>query len=160
MSQGYADIIYNAGLLSNPEYEVAKQYVANITAKLDVEDYVGAYLVWDAFLNGDSTPGGAWFTNVTGLTNYFNIAIDTPPDFGYFAPWVTSSEVRTALGVGNRPYSDGNLAVELALKGDVMYSQKPRLEALLTGGLKVLVYNGALDLICGAPLVSEKGAAE
>jgi len=152
MSGGYADIIYNAGLLSDVEYATARSYVANITEKIVAEDYVGAYLVWDAFLNGDSTPGGAWFTNVTGLTNYFNIAIETPPDFSYFFPWLNSTTVRAALGVGERPYLDGNLAVEIALKGDVMFSQKPNLEALLDGGMKVIIYNGALDLICGAPL--------
>ncbi len=65
---------------------------------------------------------------------------------------MTSAVVRAALGIGARPYLDGNLQVELALKGDVMYSQKPNLEALLVAGLPVLLYNGALDLICGAPL--------
>ena len=156
MSGGYADIIFNAGLLSDVEYKIAQSYVANITEAIQAEDYVGAYLVWDAFLNGDSTPGGAWFTNVTGLTNYFNIAIETPPDFGYFVPWLTSPTVRGALGVGDRPFLDGNLKVEIALKADVMFSQKPNLEAILAAGLNVLIYNGALDLICGAPLTERK----
>ena len=48
MSQGYADIIFQAGLLSVPEYAVAQDYVARITARIDDSDYVGAYLVWDA----------------------------------------------------------------------------------------------------------------
>jgi vitellogenic carboxypeptidase-like protein len=152
MQQGYADIIFNAGLLSPPEYVIAQSYVANITRYIENEDYVSAYLTWDAFLNGDSTPGGAWFTNVTGLTNYFNIASETPPQFAYYAQYVTSQAVRTAIGVGNNTYNDGNLQVELALKGDVMFSQKPRLEAILSAGKQVLIYNGALDLICGAPL--------
>ena len=152
MVGGYADIIYNAGLLSPQEYLVAQSYVANITRALDNDDYVGAYLVWDAFLNGDSTQGGSWFMNVTGLSNYFNVAIDTPPDFSYYSTFVTSPAVRAALGVGNITYNDGNLAVEIALEGDVLYSQKPRVEALLQNGVKVLIYNGALDLICGAPL--------
>ena len=60
--------------------------------------------------------------------------------------------MRAAIGVGSQPFADGNLAVELALVGDVMYSQAPRLEALLDARLKVVIYNGALDLICGAPL--------
>jgi vitellogenic carboxypeptidase-like protein len=152
MSGGYADIIFNAGLLSPREYEVAKSYTHNITAAIEAGDYVGAYLVWDSFLNGDSTPGGAWFTNVTGLTNYFNVAIDTPPDFSYPAAYVNTPAVRAALGVGAAPFNDGNLAVELALKGDGGFSQKPRLEALLAAGVRALIYNGALDLICGAPL--------
>ena len=152
MSQGYADIIFNAGLISPPEYMIAQSYVANITRLIENENYVEAYLVWDAFLNGDSTPGGAWFTNTTGITNYFNIATETPPEFGYFSQYVTSQAVRTAIGVGNIPFNDGNLQVELALKGDVMFSQKPRLEAILSAGIQVLIYNGALDLICGAPL--------
>lgn len=89
---------------------------------------------------------------MTGLTNYFNVAVDTPPDFSYPAAYVNTPAVRAALGVGSAPFNDGNLAVELALKGDVMFSQKPRLEALLNAGVRALVYNGALDLICGAPL--------
>ena len=152
MVGGYADIIFNAGLISPSEYLTAQSYVANITQKIDADDYVGAYLAWDAFLNGDSTPGGAWFTNVTGLTNYFNVATETSPAFGYYSTYVTSDAVRAALGVGNASYLDGNLAVEIALEGDVMYSQKPRVEALLQAGYAVLIYNGALDLICGAPL--------
>ncbi len=61
--------------------------------------------------------------------------------------------MRAALNIGSRKYIPSNLAVELALQGDVMYSQKMNLEALLSSGLyKVLIYNGALDLICGAPL--------
>ena len=152
MSGGYADLIFQTGLISLPEYAVAQQYVRNITAAIAAGDLVAAYLVWDAFLNGDSTPGGAWYTNVTGLTNYFNIAEETPAAYSYLDPWVNSAAVRSALGVGARPYQDGNLAVELALKGDVMFSQKPNLEALLTAGYGVLLYNGALDIICGAPL--------
>jgi hypothetical protein len=42
MSGGYADIIYQAGLLSLPEYAIAQSYVANITQKIEAEDYVGA----------------------------------------------------------------------------------------------------------------------
>ena len=152
MVQGYADMIYNAGLLSPSEYLIAQSYQDNITAQITAEDYVGAYLTWDAFLNGDSTLGGAWFTNVTGLTNYFNIATETPTEFVYYAQYVTSPAVRAAIGAGTRVFNDGNLAVELALTGDVMFSQKPRIEALLTAGLRVLIYNGALDIICGAPL--------
>jgi vitellogenic carboxypeptidase-like protein len=159
MVGGYADIIYNAGLLSPAEYDTAKAYVAAILAALDKDDYRGAYLEWDAFLNGDSTPGGAWFTNVTGLTNYFNIATETPPDFAYFVSYVTSPAVRAALGVGAAPFNDGNLAVEIALINDVLFSQKPRVEALLAAGLKVLIYNGALDLICGAPLTERYTAS-
>jgi vitellogenic carboxypeptidase-like protein len=152
MVGGYADIIFNAGLLSPAEYLTAQSYVRNITAKITIGDYVGAYKAWDAFLNGDSTPGGAWYTNVTGLTNYFNVATETSPSFGYYSAYVTSPAVRAALGVGNATYNDGNLAVEIALEGDVMFSQKERLEALLQQGFQAVVYNGALDLICGAPL--------
>ena len=106
-------------------------------------------------MNGDTTVGGAWFTNVTGLSNYFNVANDPGMAFSYFETWVTSAAVRAAIGVGSQPYADGNVAVEIALMGDVMYSQKPRVEALLQSTAptyKVLIYNGALDLICGAPL--------
>ena len=152
MQQGYPGIIYDAGLISLEDLAVAQSYSANITALLDGEDYVGAYRVWDAFLNGDTTPGGAWFTNVTGLTNYFNVASETPAEFGYFAAYVQTPAVRAAIGVGAHPFNDGNVAVEVALIGDVLFSQKPRVEALLQSGFKVLIYNGALDLICGAPL--------
>ena len=133
MQAGYPEIIFNAGLISLENLAVAQNYSARITEALDGDDYVGAYLIWDAFLNGDSTPGGAWFTNVTGLTNYFNVATETPPEFGFFVSYVTSPAVRSAIGVGNAKYNDGNLAVELALVGDVMFSQKPRVEALLQG---------------------------
>jgi vitellogenic carboxypeptidase-like protein len=60
--------------------------------------------------------------------------------------------VRAALGVGSIPYQDGNTQVEISLGGDVMFSQKDNLAFLLSSGIKVLLYNGALDIICGAPL--------
>ena len=41
MQGGYADIIFNAGLLSPPEYLIAQSYVANITFAIEQEDYVG-----------------------------------------------------------------------------------------------------------------------
>lgn len=152
MSSGYADAIFNAGLIDDREYLVAQSYVANISAALAEEDYLRAYLVWDAFLNGDSTPGGSWFDNVTGGVNYYNVASELPASFSNFVPYVSSPSVRAAIHVGNQPFADGNIAVELALKRDVMYTQVPRLEALLTAGYDVLIYNGALDIICGAPL--------
>ena len=127
--------------------------LANITTAIDAGDYVGAYLVWDAFLNGDAHPGGAWFANVTGGVNYYNIATDMSPALDWYTAYVTSAAVRTAIGVGaQQPYADGNPLVEQALQGDVMFSQRPQLESLLQQGYNVLVYNGALDLICGAPL--------
>ena len=151
MSKGYADEIFNAGLISDMDYAVAQSYVANITGFLDAGDYKNAYLTWDAFLNGDSTPGGAWFTNVTGGVNYYNIANELPASFDYYGPYVTSDLVRAAIGVGTTPFGNGD--VEGALILDVMYSQKERVEALLQHGYAVLIFNGALDLICGAPLV-------
>jgi hypothetical protein len=75
MSSGYADEIYNAGLISWEDYGVAQSYVANITSAINNKDFVGAYLIWDAFLNGDATPGGAWFNNVTGGVNYYSFAV-------------------------------------------------------------------------------------
>jgi hypothetical protein len=42
MSQGYADAIYNAGLISGEDYVVAQSYVANITARIQADDFVGA----------------------------------------------------------------------------------------------------------------------
>jgi vitellogenic carboxypeptidase-like protein len=74
------------------------------------------------------------------------------PSLNYYSSYVVSDAVRQAIGVGLLPYVDGNPLVEQALRGDVMFTQKPRLEALLQSGLNVLIYNGALDLICGAPL--------
>ena len=103
MQAGYPEIIFNAGLISLENLAVALNYSARITEALDGDDYVGAYLIWDAFLNGDSTPGGAWFTNVTGLTNYFNVATETPPEFGFFVSYVTSPAVRTALAWARSP---------------------------------------------------------
>ena len=42
MSAGYADAIYNAGLISWDDYAVAQSYVANISARLAADDFVGA----------------------------------------------------------------------------------------------------------------------
>jgi vitellogenic carboxypeptidase-like protein len=98
-------------------------------------------------------PYGPWFMNVSGSDSYFNIVDPTtPPEFGYSDSYVTQTFVRSALGVGNTTYNDGNLQVEISLAGDIFFSQKPNIGMLLDAGYKVLIYNGVLDIICGAPL--------
>lgn len=155
MVQGYPDLMYNTGLLDDMDYLVAKSYVANITALLNQNDYINSYHLWDAFLNGDTTVGGAWFANVTGLSDYFNYAeVSQPVEFGYSSQYMTQQFVRDAIGVGNQPFQDGNVNVEINLFGDVLLSQKFNIASLLTGGIKVMLYNGHLDIICGAILTN------
>ena len=106
-------------------------------------------------LNGDFYPYPTFYTNHTGLTNYFNFE---QGDCGScevekYGDWVTSDDVRNRIGVGNIPYFDFNETVEENLKEDWMRGVVDMLVPLMESkDIKVLIYSGQNDIILGPPL--------
>jgi len=71
-------------------------------------------------------------------------------DFSNVATYLDRAEVRAALGVGQRKWSDCNHVVALGfeLSGDWMQSYEKKLPDQLGDGVRVLIYAGDQDYIC------------
>ncbi|XP_028836518.1 putative serine carboxypeptidase CPVL [Denticeps clupeoides] len=151
MLGGYGDFLYQTGMVD----ELQKQYVDQQTdlgvRYIQQQKWVEAFEVFDSVLNGDLSPYPSFFQNATGCTNYFNyMQCQEPADQEYFSQFVTMTEVRRAIHVGNLTFNDGS-EVEKHLLQDVMKSIKPWL-AVLMDNYRVLIYSGQLDVIVAAPL--------
>ncbi|XP_035304826.1 probable serine carboxypeptidase CPVL isoform X3 [Cricetulus griseus] len=107
--------------------------------------------ILDKLLDGDLTNDPSFFQNVTGCTNYYNFleCTDTK-DQSYYGKFLSLPQVRQAIHVGNRTFSDG-ADVEKYLREDTVQSVKHWLEEIMNR-YKVLLYNGQLDIIVAAVL--------
>jgi len=91
---------------------------------------------------------------LTGMNPYdMRIKCAKPPlcyDFSNVATYLDRPEVRAALGVGTRKWSDCNHVVAIAfeLGGDWMNSFQQMLPDQLNTGTRVLIYAGDQDYIC------------
>ncbi|MEE6465955.1 hypothetical protein FKM82_006766 [Ascaphus truei] len=107
--------------------------------------------VFDALLNGDRIAFPSFYQNATGCSNYFNyLQCQEPLDQEYFGPFLSLSEVRKSIHVGNLTFHDGT-EVEKHLYSDLMKTVKPWL-AVLMDNYRILLYSGQLDVIVAAPL--------
>lgn len=122
-------------------------------AAVIAKDFLKAFNIMDALMDGDLTPDGlSYYKNVTGMNNYFNILFDnTPDDQGFFNKYLALPETRSAIHVGNLTFNDGN-TVEEYLRKDVVDSVKPWVETILDANYRTLMYSGQLDVIVAAPL--------
>ncbi|XP_078284634.1 putative serine carboxypeptidase CPVL isoform X2 [Rhinoraja longicauda] len=134
-------------------------HINNPTAKLKInfkgmaigDGLCDPEVVFDRLLNGDTVEYPSYFENVTGCSNYYNFLQCTePPDQSYFNNYLSLSEVRKSIHVGNLTFHDGS-KVELHLLEDIMQSVKPWL-TILMNNYRVLMYSGQLDIIVAAPL--------
>ncbi|XP_032903296.1 probable serine carboxypeptidase CPVL [Amblyraja radiata] len=151
MLGGYAEFMYQIGIID----EKQKQYVQQQTDKgvhyIQQKKWVEAFDVFDRLLNGDTIEYPSYFENVTGCSNYYNFLQCTePPDQSYYNDYISHSEVRKSIHVGNLTFHDGS-KVELHLLEDIMQSVKPWL-TILMNNYRVLMYSGQLDIIVAAPL--------
>ena len=76
---------------------------------------------------------------------------DVPPmcyDFSKVSNYLNSKDVKEALGVADRKWTECNMVVHSFLMGDWFTNAAPKVENLLKNGIKVLVYSGKLDYIC------------
>jgi len=91
---------------------------------------------------------------LTGMNPYdMRAKCAKPPlcyDFSNVATYLDRPEVRSALGVGSRKWSDCNHVVALAfeLSGDWMQSYQQMIPDQLNDGIRVLIYAGDQDYIC------------
>lgn len=142
----YGDFLYNIGLIDEINLQYFKQQSELAITLINQQQWHKAFEVFDNLLNGDKTGHPSYFTNVTGLTYYYNyVANGEPKDMGYWPKFINKPAVRKSIHVGNLTFNDGSV-VENYLEEDVMKSVKPWIEELLDN-YKVLIYNGQLDVI-------------
>jgi vitellogenic carboxypeptidase-like protein len=65
---GYSDLLYNLGFADENEREtIVNKYEIPIVELIARGDLVGAFRVFDEFLNGDFFPYPTYFYNITGI---------------------------------------------------------------------------------------------
>ncbi|GMH85518.1 hypothetical protein TrST_g10499 [Triparma strigata] len=156
--KNFGDLLFYTGSIDSKEKAVFDDYDAKIQASLASGDNVGAFEHFDEMLNGDFYEYPTYYTNVTGLTNYFNFE---QGDCGscvpeYYDDWLDLAETRAKIHVGDLEYSSFNETVEVYLKEDWMRGVVDMLVPLMeSSDIKVLVYSGQNDIILGAPLTEQ-----
>ena len=152
MVRGYADLFTGFSLANLDQRTRIETYQDTMLEAILEGRMYDAFCTWDEFLNGDVYQYQSYFTNITGSTNYDNLArTSTPPEFSRYAGFLARPDVRRAIHVGNATFNDGS-ACERHLLADFMVSLKPQLARLMDRGYAVIVYSGQLDIIVASPL--------
>lgn len=142
----YGDFLYYIGLIDDIDLKYFKKQSALAVSYMNQHEWLKAFQVFDDLMDGDKTGYPPYFTNVTGLTNYYNyIANGEPEDMQYWTQYINKTNVRKEIHVGNLTFNDGS-EVEMHLEEDFMQSVKPWIEELMNN-YNVLIYNGQLDVI-------------
>jgi len=149
-TQGYADLLYQLGLVDEQERTEGHVYEQTIQTLIMQLNYTSAFYVFDQYLNGDFWTYGTYYFNVTGLTSYDNFLTPTYPPNPY-VEYLNLASTRNSIHTGNYPYNDYNATVEQYLIPDWMVSIRYKLTPLLDN-YKVLIYNGQNDIILAGPL--------
>eukprot|EP01125_Pyxidicula_operculata_P016417 TRINITY_DN5648_c0_g1_i1.p1 TRINITY_DN5648_c0_g1~~TRINITY_DN5648_c0_g1_i1.p1 ORF type:complete len:454 (-),score=97.58 TRINITY_DN5648_c0_g1_i1:85-1446(-) len=147
---GYGDVAYYFGLADPAQRDVINSYEQKFTAALSKNDTVGAFRIFDELINGDFYPYPTYFYNITGTSDYYNVANPIYPPNPY-QQYLVLPSTRAMIHVGNLAYNFYNQSVEYNLLSDWMVSVKYKVEYLLNGGYQVLIYNGQYDVILSAP---------
>lgn len=144
MIGGYADLIFHYGMADENEAAYISKQMQLAVGHIDSAQYEQAAVVWSHIL-------GEYFDNITGGTDTYNILrSEEPASFNYYLKLWASDEVRKALHVGSLSFGHGGIVAE-KLANDFMQSVTGFL-SILMDNYKVLIYNGQLDIIVGAPL--------
>ncbi|KAL8558529.1 hypothetical protein ACOMHN_038853 [Nucella lapillus] len=147
----YADFMFNLGLLDEPQSAYFRNETTKAVQLIQQKQFYQAFLIFDKLLNGDLTPQVPYFTQKSGLSDYYNfLRTKEPAEYDYYGKYLAYPEVRRAIHVGNLTYNSGK-AVEKNLLNDIMDTVKPWI-AVLMDNYEVLIYNGQLDIIVAVPL--------
>lgn len=149
-TQGYADLMYQLGLMDEQEVTQGHVYEQTIENQILKLEYTQAFFTFDEYLNADFYPYDSFYFNATGLSSYFNFLTPTYHSNPY-VEFLNLETTRNSIHTGNYPYNDYNSTVEEFLIPDWMKSIRYKLPPLLEN-YKVLIYNGQNDIILGGPV--------
>lgn len=143
----YGPAMYQFGLIDERQLEYVNLQTQLARHAIGLGQYSLAYDIFNNLF-------GDFFTNATGLNDVYNYLLtDLPDSFGYYVPWVTASENRRKIHVGNLTYNDGD-RVRVGLASDVMQTIVGKV-AVIANNYKVLIYNGLLDVIIASSTTME-----
>jgi len=144
----YGSVMYQVGLIDERQLEYVNLQTQLARRAIELEQYLVAYGLFSNILD-------VFYTNATGLDDVYNyLRKQTQEAFDYYVPWVTASENRRKIHVGNLTYNDGD-AVGTALANDVMQSIIGKFTVIANNNYKVLIYNGLLDVIIPSTLTMD-----
>eukprot|EP01100_Stratorugosa_tubuloviscum_P010006 TRINITY_DN423_c0_g3_i1.p1 TRINITY_DN423_c0_g3~~TRINITY_DN423_c0_g3_i1.p1 ORF type:complete len:460 (-),score=215.31 TRINITY_DN423_c0_g3_i1:120-1499(-) len=149
----FGNLLFYLSMVDELQAQKFKQYDSNITNLLLAERYLDAFHVFDEELNGDKYPYSTYYTNTTGLTDYFNYREPQYPSNPY-PEFLDLNSTRAAIHVGAYPYDDFNSTVESYLLDNWMRSVAEIIPTLLDN-YRVMIYNGQNDIILG-PVAMER----
>lgn len=145
--------MYELGLIDSNTLKIFHDYEARGIQMIQEEDYFGAFMLFDALLDGDMTPNGSIMKNATGITFPYNYLAQRVPT-NNLDKLISNARWRKAIHVGDLKFnSNDNVsdnAVAKYLINDVMKSVAPWTEYLLNK-YRMVFYNGQLDLVCPYP---------
>ncbi|UJR27758.1 hypothetical protein I4U23_009031 [Adineta vaga] len=139
--------MYQFGLIDERQLEYVNLQTALARNAIRLGQYSLAYDIFGNLFD-------EFYTNATGLSDVYNyILTDLPEAFGYYVPWVTASDNRQKIHVGNLTYNDGE-RVRTGLASDVMQTIVGKV-AVIANNYKVLIYNGLLDVIIASSVTMD-----
>ncbi|CAG0919655.1 unnamed protein product [Notodromas monacha] len=144
-----AQFLYQHGLVDrNGEAQI--QEGAEILAQAtELEDWLTAVLIIADFGNNET----GLLNNLTGYTQMYNVADPydqglPPGTWEIYPEFVNQPKIRDAIHVGQTPFG-GGYDVQASLLLDFPQSAKNKLVTILNNNYKVLLLNGAIDLVLG-----------
>ncbi|XP_063699448.1 venom serine carboxypeptidase-like [Culicoides brevitarsis] len=144
------DYLFELGLIDKNTLKIFHEYEKRGLEMIRDEDYLAAFMLFDALLDGDMTPAGSIMKNATGITFPYNYLAQREP-INYLSQLIGNATWRKAIHVGDLKFnSNDNVndnAVAKYLMNDVMKSVAPWTEYLLNK-YRMVFYNGQLDLVC------------
>jgi len=147
LEQGkYASYLYYHGLLDGDQYLTLLNLEEDLTQKISKQEWFSSWLASDQQLHF-----------VLQSLNYSSLYDFTRGQFSLggmdFWYWMQQPHVRKSMKLGSRRMSDG-LEIYKAMIEDTMQSIRPELVEAMEN-YKVLIYHGALDIICHFPGAQE-----
>ncbi|CAH1237866.1 CPVL [Branchiostoma lanceolatum] len=141
------EFLYHIGLLDEPQRRRIGVFVDIFGAQIVEKDFLGAFKTFETMLLGNTS----YFFNVTGSNDHFNyLRTEESEEQNYYVDYLALPEVRKAIHVGNLTFHNYTEVLDHLLE-DFLKSVKPWV-ATIMDNYKVLIYNGQLDIIVGAPL--------
>ncbi|CAF0746134.1 unnamed protein product [Adineta ricciae] len=143
----WGPVMYQFGLIDERQLEYVNLQTALARNAIRLGQYSLAYDIFGSLFDD-------FYSNATGLNDVYNyILTDLPDAFGYYVPWVTASDNRRKIHVGNLTYNDGE-RVRTGLANDVMQTIVGKV-SVIANNYKVLIYNGLLDVIIATSLTMD-----
>ena len=143
----WGPVMYQFGLIDERQLEYVNLQTALARNAIRLGQYSLAYDIFGSLFDD-------FYSNATGLNDVYNyILTDLPEAFGYYVPWVTASDNRRKIHVGNLTYNDGE-RVRTGLANDVMQTIVGKV-SVIANNYKVLIYNGLLDVIIATSLTMD-----